>query len=103
VAAGDDGEAFDVALCLVRLHLPTAGSLKEKRMLLRSLKYRLREHYNVSVSEIGHQDLWQRSTLGIVGIASARGPLEKTFNTIRDEIERRAPGEVLSCDIEFLS
>jgi uncharacterized protein YlxP (DUF503 family) len=103
VAATDDGETFDVALCLVRLHLPTAGSLKEKRMLLRSLKDRLRERYNVSVSEVGHQDLWQRCTLGIVGIASARAPLEQTFNTIRDEIESRAPGQVLSCDVEFLS
>ena len=103
MAGTDDGETFDVALCLVRLHLPTAGSLKEKRMLLRSLKDRLREHYNVSVSEIGHQDLWQRCTLGIVGIASARPVLEKTFETIREEIERRAPGQVLSCDVEYLS
>lgn len=72
-------------------------------MVLRSLKDRLREHHNVSVAEVEHQDLWQRTTLGVVGIASARAPLEKTFAAIQDEIESRAPGEVLSCDIEYLS
>jgi len=55
------------------------------------------------VAEVEHQDLWQRATLGIVGIASARGPLEQTFSAIQDEIERRAPGEVLGCDVEYLS
>lgn len=99
----NDGESVNVALCLVRLHLPAVGSLKEKRMVLRSLKDRLRERFNVSVAEVEHQDLWQRSTLGIVGIASARGPLEATFSAIQEEIERRAPGEVLSTDVEFLS
>ena len=98
-----DGEAVNVALCLVRLHLPAVGSLKEKRMVLRSLKDRLREHYNVSIAEIEHQDLWQRTTLGIVGIASARAPLEQTFASIQREIESRSPGEVLSCDVEYLS
>jgi uncharacterized protein len=103
VSREQDGESVNVALCLVRLHLPAVGSLKEKRMVLRSLKDRLRQHYNISVAEVEHQDLWQRATLGIVGISSARGPLEQTFAAIQEEIERRAPGDVLGCDLEFLS
>lgn len=103
MSRGDDGASVNVALCLVRLHLPAVASLKEKRMVLRSLKDRLRKHYNISVAEIEHQDLWQRATLGIVGISSDRGPLEQTFASIQEEIERRAPGEVLSCEVEYLS
>jgi len=98
-----DGATVHVGLCLVRLHLPAVASLKEKRMVLRSLKDRLREHHNVAVAEVEHQDLWQRCTLGIVGIASAHAPLEATFAAIQEEVERRAPGEVLSCDVEYLS
>jgi uncharacterized protein YlxP (DUF503 family) len=103
VADPGDGATVNVALCLVRLHLPSVGSLKEKRMVLRSLKDRLRRNYNISVAEVEHQDLWQRATLGIVGIASSRGPLEQTFSAIEEEIERRAPGEVLGCDVEYLT
>jgi uncharacterized protein YlxP (DUF503 family) len=103
VSRPTDGASVNVALCLVRLHLPAVGSLKEKRMVLRSLKDRLREHYNVSVAEVEHQDLWQRATLGIVGISSGREALEQTFAAIQAEVERRAPGEVLGCDVEYLS
>jgi hypothetical protein len=92
-----------VGLCIVQLHLPAVASLKEKRQVLRSLKERLREHYNVSVAEIDHQDLWQRATLGIVSIASARVPLEQMFASIQGEVERRVAGEVLSYDVEYLS
>jgi uncharacterized protein YlxP (DUF503 family) len=98
-----DGATVHVALCLVRLHLPAVGSLKEKRMVLRRLKDRLRQHHNVSVAEVEHQDLWQRTTLGIVGIASAHAPLEATFAAIEAEIVRLAPGEILGCDVEYLS
>jgi hypothetical protein len=91
-----------VGLCIVQLHLPGLGSLKEKRHILRSLKDRLREHHNVSVAEVEHQDLWQRATLGIVGIASAHTPLEQTFAAIQNEIERRVPGELLGYEVEYL-
>ena len=94
---------MNVALCVIEIHLPGVASLKEKRQVLRSLKDGLRDHYNVSVAEIDHQDLWQRATLGIVGIASARVPLEQTFSSIQDEVERKVPGEVLSSEVEFLT
>ena len=94
---------MNVGLCIVQIHLPQAGSLKEKRQALRSLKDRLREHYNVAVAEIDHQDLWQRATIGIVSIASARAPLEQTFTAIRGDVERRVPGEILSFEVEYLS
>lgn len=92
-----------VGVCVVQIHLPGAGSLKDKRQVLRSLKDHLRGHYNVAVAEIDHQDLWQRAAIGIVGIAAAAGPLEKMFQEIQHEVERRVPGEVLSCDVDFLT
>jgi hypothetical protein len=93
---------LNVGLCIIHIHLPGAASLKDKRQVLRSLKDRLREHYNVSVAEVDHQDLWQRITLGVVSIAAARVPLERIFASIQSEVERRVPGEVLSCDVEYL-
>lgn len=94
---------MNVGLCIVQIHLPGVASLKQKRQVLRGLKDRLRDQHNVSVAEIDHQDLWQRATLGIVGIASARLPLEQTFASIQGEIERRVPGDVLSYEVEYLS
>ncbi|HEX9428172.1 MAG TPA: DUF503 domain-containing protein [Candidatus Polarisedimenticolia bacterium] len=95
--------SLNIGLCIIQMHLPGVTSLKEKRQVLRSLKDRLREHYNVAVAEVEHQDLWQRAALGVVGIASARVPLEQTFASIRGEVERRVPGDILSCDVEYLT
>jgi uncharacterized protein len=52
-----------VALLLIHLHFPEAGSLKAKRKDLASVKAQLHGRMGVTVSEVDHQDLWQRATL----------------------------------------
>ncbi len=54
-----------VGVCRIRLHLPASESLKDKRQAVKSVVSRLRNNYNVSVSEIEDQELWQLCTLGI--------------------------------------
>jgi uncharacterized protein YlxP (DUF503 family) len=87
---------------------PHAGNLhsrrslaQEKRFVLRSLKDRLRK-FNISVAECGHQDLWQRSTLGIVSISSDHLILEQTLNTVVEETEKIIAGSLSSYQIEYL-
>ena len=67
-----------------------AQSLKDKRQVLRSLKDRLRAHYNVAVAELEHQDTWQRSRIGVVTISGDVGYLEKSLAEIAAESETRA-------------
>ncbi len=54
-----------VGILRVDLQILGATSLKEKRRVLRSLKDRLLSRFNVSVAEVGSQDLWQRAELGV--------------------------------------
>lgn len=68
----------------IDLHLPAARSLKDKRGVIRRLQARLRGDLGVSVAEVGHQDLWQRSMLG-VAIATAD---ETTGRRVGADIER---------------
>ena len=94
---------MNVGLCIVEFHLSASHSLKDKRRVLRRLKDRLKGRFNVSVAEIDHQDLWQRSTLGIVSISQAREPLESSFGQIRGIVEKELPGELVSFEIEYLT
>ncbi|TXK90606.1 DUF503 family protein, partial [Parageobacillus sp. SY1] len=41
-----------------------AQSLKEKRAVLQRIMTRLKQKYNISIAEIDHQNVWQRTTLG---------------------------------------
>jgi hypothetical protein len=54
------------------LSLPGAHSLKEKRSVLKSLKDRLHNQFNVSVAETAHHDLWQRAELTVCVVATDR-------------------------------
>lgn len=73
----------------MELHIPTANSLKAKRQVIKSLVQRLRNRFNVSVSEIGCQDLWQRAELGMAVIchngAGADSIMEKIFAFVDEE------------------
>lgn len=91
-----------VALLSVELFLPGSQSLKDKRMVLRRLKDRLGK-FNVAVSEVAHQDLWQRAGLGIVTISTSQAHAEQELAAVADEIERLEPGAITRTGIEFLA
>lgn len=54
-----------------------AQSLKDKRAVLQRILTRLKQRYNVSVSELDFQDVWQRTKIGIVTISSNRKSSER--------------------------
>jgi uncharacterized protein YlxP (DUF503 family) len=49
-----------------------AQSLKDKRSVLKRVTVRLKQKYNISVSELDFQDVWQSTKIGIVAISSSR-------------------------------
>ncbi|ASS91518.1 MAG: DUF503 domain-containing protein [Bacillaceae bacterium] len=57
-----------------------ASSLKEKRAVVQRIIKRLQNKFNVSVAEIGFQDAWQRTEIGIACLASSRAIAEKELN-----------------------
>jgi len=71
------------------LHLEGCQSLKDKRSVLQSLKADLRR-LNVSVAEVGAQDLWQRAELACAAVGSDR--------RVVDEMLRTADGIVEAAD-----
>lgn len=57
---------------VLRVYFMISGShsLKEKRMVMRSLKDRLSSRFNISVAEIGSNDKWQAGELGIAAVGN---------------------------------
>ena len=77
-----------VGLLTLDLHFPGARSLKDKRQALRSLEQRIRNRFNVSVAEVEHQDLWQRSRLAVVSVNTDHSHLESTLASVAGEAGR---------------
>jgi uncharacterized protein YlxP (DUF503 family) len=91
-----DDDAY-VALLLVHLHFPEAGSLKAKRKDLASVKAQLHGRMGVAVAEVGHQDLWQRATLAAALTSGSLGALESAADRVERFLLERFPE---SCRIE---
>jgi len=71
-----------IGLLTLELHFPGARSLKDKRQALRSLETRIRNRFNVSIAEVEHQDLWQRSRLAVVSVNTDHAHLEATLHGV---------------------
>jgi uncharacterized protein YlxP (DUF503 family) len=90
-----------IALLTLEIHIEDAQSLKDKRQVLRSLKDRLRAHFNVAVAELEHQELWQRARVGVVTISGDAKHLEESLNAIVAESERVLGRDLVSQEIDY--
>jgi len=86
----------------IELLIPDAQSLKEKRMVLKSIKQRLQNKYNISVAEIDHQDLWQRALLGIAMVANEKRFLNEALDKILNFVDDQDQAQVIDHQIEIL-
>ena len=85
--------------CRIDLFLPESRSLKSKRQVIKGLKDRIRNRFNVSIAEVAHQDLWQRATLGLVMVSDEKGYIERTLQKILNLVHEETRLRVL--DYEF--
>ena len=91
-----------VASSQVDLLFPESQSLKQKRYLLKSLIARIRGNFNVSIAEVGHNDLWQRSLLGVVIVSNDAGYAHTVLSKVVDYIEHDGRVHLLDYSFEIL-
>lgn len=100
--AGYDGGAPIVGLLVIELHFPEARSLKAKRMVVKSIKDRLRRRFNVAVAETGYLELWQRAELAAVSVSGTRSILESELEAISRELEEHFSSELVGTSFELI-
>ena len=74
----------------LELRIDAAQSHKHKRQVVRSLKDRLRAHFNIAVAELDSSSLWNRATLGIVSISDSRDYLDGLMRNVERHAARIA-------------
>jgi hypothetical protein len=85
-----------VALSAFDLRIPLSGSLKEKRRVMKAVTAGLRQKFNVSVSEVDHQDLWQRATVAVSAVGGEGYHLKKVMHEVERFIERQPGVELIA-------
>ncbi len=91
-----------VAALRVDLRIRNVQSLKEKRAIVKSVIAHLTKTFDVAVSEVDHQELWQRATLGIAVVAPQAGQADRILHSVRRSLDQREDIEVLDTRTAYL-
>jgi len=78
-----------------------AQSLKDKRAVMNKVTTRLKNSYNITISELDYQDLWQRSLLGIATISPDRKRAEQVIDACLAKVDSFPEIEYTSIEREW--
>ena len=92
-----------VALERFDLRIPGCGSLKEKRHVVKTLAAQIRSRFNVSVAEVDHHDLWQRTTLAVSAVAGERYHAKRVLHEVERFVERFPSVEIIEASVSLHS
>jgi len=71
-----------VGVMTAQMHLPGVSSLKEKRHIVKSVIGRLQSRFNISVSEVEHQDSHTSAVLGLAVVSNERAFVDQQLDAI---------------------
>ncbi|MEJ2537298.1 MAG: DUF503 domain-containing protein [Calditrichia bacterium] len=91
-----------IGLLTVDLFLPSSGSLKEKRMVIKAIKDKIRHKFNVSIAEVDFLDKWQRARLAVVQVGNSYSFIEKNMTAIFTLIEANGICEIVEHNLEYM-
>ena len=90
-----------VATMTFRLHAPWVHSLKEKRMIVKSLLAKLQNRFHVSAAEIDEQDTHQIIVIGVAAIVPHNAMADSLMEEISVFVEENCEAEILDEDREM--
>lgn len=79
-----------VAQLTLELRIEHAQSLKDRRQVVRSMKDRLRQGFNISIAELDEAVTWRSATLGIVAISGSRSYLQQQMEEVERQVRHMA-------------
>lgn len=90
-----DGQNMEIATMTFRLHAPWVHSLKEKRMIVKSIIAKIQNKFHVSVSEIDEQDIHQIIVIGVAAIVPHNAMADSLMDEISSFVEENTEAEIL--------
>jgi hypothetical protein len=92
-----------VALERFDLRIPGCASLKQKRHVVKSLTNALRSTFNVSVAEVDHLDLWQRTAIAVATAGAQEYHLRKVMHELETFVEAWGGVEIIDVELTLHS
>ena len=90
-----------IAVMTFRLHAPWVHSLKEKRMIVKSLVAKLQNKFHVSAAEIDEQDTHQIAVIGVAAIVPHNAAADSLMEKISLFVEENTEAEIIDEEREI--
>jgi uncharacterized protein YlxP (DUF503 family) len=90
-----------VGICTIDLRIPGNDSLKGKRSVIRKIKERVKNQFNVSIAEVEDLDKLQRVGLGVAFVSNDSGHVHSTLTKVVDFIDQMYLAEIIHFHIEL--
>jgi uncharacterized protein YlxP (DUF503 family) len=100
---GREGIEMVIGVCQLDFLIPENQSLKGKRHVLRKMIDRVRHQFNVAISEVGDNDLWQRGQIGICTVGNDRRHINSSLDKVIDFIEKMNLVEMVRTEMEIIN
>lgn len=84
----------------ITLRASWVHSLKEKRMVIKSIMQRLKNKFNISVSEVDEQDIHQTLVIGIAVVCGSSAQVDSTMENIISFVESNTDAEIINIENE---
>jgi hypothetical protein len=91
-----------IGVLSLELRLDHAHSLKDKRQVVRSLKDRLRNKFNVAVAEVDYQDLWQRALVVAVTVSADREHAARVLDAVESDAAAQVGPALVGATVEWM-
>jgi uncharacterized protein YlxP (DUF503 family) len=91
-----------IGVVKIRIYTPWVHSLKEKRMVVKSICAKVRHKYNVSVAEVEEQDIHQTTVIGLACIAGEAAHADSMIDHMINFIESNTEGDLVQIDREII-
>jgi len=91
-----------IGILKLEIFIHESNSLKEKRMVLHSLKQKLRNNFNVAVTQIDDEDKWQKATLAVAGVERDTKIMNSLLSKIIDFVEAFGNINLINHEMELI-
>ncbi len=92
-----------IGVCKVTLLLHGNRSLKGKRRVLKSIMGKVKNRFNLTIAEVGCNDVWQRAEIGFAAIGNDKAFINSVIDTALSFIEDLQLGEITDHRIELIN
>jgi hypothetical protein len=92
-----------IGVCQLDFRIPENQSLKGKRHVIRKMIDRVRNRFNVAISEVGDNDLWQRGQIGFCTVGNDRRHINSSMDKVIDFNENMNLVEMVRTDMEIIT